>query len=67
MTPRTTTTRTDLALPLDLRPQDTLHSALAWLVRLDAGYRERAALREMPDERLRDMGLRRTGGRIERR
>jgi uncharacterized protein YjiS (DUF1127 family) len=61
MPPRT---RTDLALPLDLRPQDALHRALAWLVRLDAGYQERAALREMPAERLRDIGLRRAGRRI---
>jgi uncharacterized protein YjiS (DUF1127 family) len=63
MTPRT---RTDLTLPLDLRPRDALRRILAWLLRLDAGYRARAALREMPNERLRDMGLRRAGRRIVR-
>ncbi len=64
MTLRTTSTRTDIARLRDLRPRDALLRCLDALLRLDAAYRERAALREMPEERLRDMGLRRTGGRV---
>jgi uncharacterized protein YjiS (DUF1127 family) len=64
MTLRTTSTRTDIARLRDLRPHDALLRCLDALLRLDGAYRERAALREMPDERLRDMGLRRMGGQV---